>query len=265
MGAIVFILFCLGVLIGVILLIYGLSKPQSPQKSTRPIVLRERGEIMRREQPRLPETLDTEFIEHELVEFRQSPNIISIYIDSLFKRFRTEQERKVLEKLIHYNDTVARGIASQAEIMRQKAELEEAITTYDIAKDTEIRVLKHTDAKVSIKESLAQREANIREANLRGQKPAPAKEESQKQKMTEKQVREKKVSRFHTVADDEIAMDEAQAQKLRELDERESKEVGEVENNINLSPAEKQRRLEEIDARYFNLRKKILTTPGGRT
>ena len=39
MGALVFILFCLGVLIGVILLIYGLSKPHAPQKSTRAIVL----------------------------------------------------------------------------------------------------------------------------------------------------------------------------------------------------------------------------------
>ena len=86
-----------------------------------------------------------EFIEHELdQEFRQSPNIISIYIDSLFKRFRTEQETGGAGNwLTHYNDTVARGIASQAEIMRQKAELEEAVTTYDIAKDKEIRELKH--------------------------------------------------------------------------------------------------------------------------
>lgn len=265
MGTLVFILFCLGVLIGVILLIYGLSKPQSPQKSTRAKVLRERGEIMRREQPRLPETLDTEFIEHELEEFRQSPNIISIYIDSLFQRFRTEQERKVLEKLINYNDTVARGIASQAEIMRQKAELEEAITTYDIAKDTEIRVLKHANAKLTVEESLAQRRANIREADLRGQKPAPAKEESQKQKMTEKEVRDKKVGRFHIVVDDEIAIDEAQAIKLKELAEKKIKEIAEVKSNDNLPPAEKQRQLQEIEARYLNLRKKILETTGGRT
>ena len=199
------------------------------------------------------------------MEFRQSPNIISIYIDSLFNRFRTEQERKVLETLINYNDTVARGIASQAEIMRQKAELEKAITTYDIAKDTEIRGLKHTDAKVAIKESLAQREANIREANLRGQKPTPTKEESQKQKMTEQDVRQKKVSRVYTVADDEIAIDEAQAIKLKELAEKKIKEIAEVKSNDNLPPAEKQRQLQEIEARYLNLRKKILETTGGRT
>lgn len=220
-------------------------------------MVRKRGEIMRRDQPQLPQTLDAEFIRHELEEFRRSPNIIAAYIDSLFLRFRTKQERMVLEKLIKYNETVARGIASQAEIMRQKRELEEAVTAYNISKDAGIRELKHADAKLAIKESLAQREANIREANLRGRKPERDQAKEDKTRRTPEEVRAEKEHKFDYRAQDIIAEQLAKDGKIRDLDQLEQEELKGIREDSGLTAKEREEAIYRAQTKYANLRAKI--------
>lgn len=220
------------------------------------------------EHPLSRRQIDENYYKEQILELRNSPNVINDLFIKWKSRFKSRQERAMLRELEEWYNSVKTLSGAQADALMERMRAQDARIDFDTSNTEAYRGERKETKILTLQAENEDLRARIAEAKRRqgGPKEEPAGKEPQKpKKMTEEDVRKQKVKRFHTVADDEIAMDEAQAKKLRELDERESKEVGEVENNPNLSEVEKQRRLQEIDARYLNLRKKILTTPGGRT
>lgn len=219
------------------------------------------------EHPLSRRAIDENYYKEKILELRNSPNVVNDLFIKWKTRFKSRQERAMLGELEEWYNRIKTLSGAQADAMLERMRAQDARIDLETANKPEYKE-ERKDTKILTQQAENEElRARIAEAKRRqgGSKEELAAKEPQRPKRTEEEVRQKKVKYFHTVADDEIAMDEAQAQKLRELDEREGKEIGEVENNPNLSEAEKQRRLQEIDARYLNLRKKILTTPGGRT
>ncbi|MBU4400998.1 MAG: hypothetical protein KKE86_16915, partial [Planctomycetes bacterium] len=256
----------------VILLIVYFSMPGKGQQESenKAIVIKAQGrtEMSVYDDPNIPKNFDVTFFKERILKIRKSPNLVHDLFTAWETKFKSRQEKKILREIEDWYKHVKNISEAEAEALMARMDADDAQTDYLTSKTQEYQGARKKRRVLHVQADNADLEARIAEAKRRkeGPKEEPAGKEPQKpKKMTEEEVRQKKVSRFHTVADDEIAMDEAQAQKLRELDEKESKEVGEVENNLNLSQREKQRRLQEIDARYLNLRKKILSTPGGRT
>lgn len=215
------------------------------------------------EHPLSRRAIDENYYKEKILELRNSPNVVNDLFIKWKTRFKSRQERAMLGELEEWYNRIKTLSGAQADAILERMRAQDARIDFETANKPEYKEERKETKILTQQAENEELRARIAEAKRRqgGAKEEPAEKEPQKpKKMTEEEVRQRKVSRFHTVANDAIAIDEAQAKKLRELDERESKEIEEVENNINLSPAEKEKRLEEIDARYFNLRKTILTT-----
>lgn len=270
MGALVFFLFCLGVIIAVICIIIYLSSPKKEKKINGLVVLKREEKDMKSEDdhPLMKRGMDDNYYKEKILELRDSPNFITDIFIKWKTLFKSRQELAMLGRLEEWYNSIkavsgAKADATQEMIRAHVAQIDlGAVKTQKYEEERgETKIL---EAQAENEELRARRaEAKRRQEGPKEESPAPS--EAPKPRPTEEEVRQRKVSRFHTIADDEIALDEAQAQKLKELNERKMKDEDRVYNDQNISEPERQRQLREIESRYINLRKKILTTTGGKT
>jgi len=254
------------------LLIVSFSLPEKGNKESgnKEMVIKTQGnkEMSVYDNANMPKTIDETFFKESLLEVRKSPNLVHALFIAWEARFKSNQEIKILRKLGDWFKQIEKiSDAEAAALLARMRALEARIDIETVETPKYVGVRKETKI-LNQKAENEELRARIAEAKRRQEGPKekpPEKEPVKREKPSEDDVRKMMVGRYHTAINDEIAIDGAVGEELRKDSERKLKEIKEVENDPNLPPTEKQRQIHEIETRHFNLRKKILETPGGRT
>lgn len=118
----------------------------------------------------VPNQFDQPFILEQLEKIKNSPSLISNYKRQLQTRFSLESQRRVIDKMVQYNQTISQGIRSQTEITRSRKELLEAERELLIAEENhaevsdeiEIKKLDREIRKLDRQEQVAQKKQSIK-------------------------------------------------------------------------------------------------------
>ncbi|RJR32820.1 MAG: hypothetical protein C4567_17810 [Deltaproteobacteria bacterium] len=208
-------------------------------------------------EPKIPNTLDVEFIIKECAKVRNAPNMLEAYYQRLRSNFYTEQERSILQKIINYSEILRKGIASRKEILREKRELEDEITAFNISKDEGLRKLKQESAILAEKAKHAEYHAIIREAELRGKERPEEARKKGKLKPTPEKFRDDRIKRLINKARDKRAEVGAIDEVLREVESDAQNDEKRILGDPNLTEEQRKEELYRSRTKYANLRAEI--------
>jgi hypothetical protein len=270
---IVYLLFCIGVLIGIACIIIFLSSPSKEKEAakTTAIVIRGKTEMEKYgyDNLDLPATLSEEYIERRWRELQSDTNMLNKWWTALEVKFHTKQQIKFIEAQREKLEAVGRFARAKAETYRAGTDARNAETDFHVAGKPEYQNLRAKREISGVKADVAENEVRIAEAVRRkvaARERRQTGEETKKPKITREKWREKMVADLNTVIDDELAFQGAITDKLRDLDKKRRTWEEEILNDTRLSQEESERQLRDIEAVYINLRNKILTAkPRGRT
>jgi hypothetical protein len=251
-----YLVLCVIVLFGMALVIYGISnlggvKKQKKEESSRSGS--KNTEMVARLDSQMPARFDPDFIQRKMADLQHSPNLLDASFKSLEMRFRSKIEMKVLEKIKDYNEVIASGISSEAEINQALAELEQA--KYQLAKerDPSYRQLKWENDRLELEESIAQRKHTI--GQLSGGS-AGVRSGSGKS-VSPEEYRQRDLNRMDVKAEDMLAQDNWRRTQLGRLDDSLREELAEVAGKP-WPEEEKKKQCWQIKARYAALKDEIL-------
>ena len=262
MGAVVFILFCLGVLVGVILLIVYFSLPEKKQQEpgNKAMVIKAQGrtEMSVYDDPNIPKNFDENFFKERILKIRNSPNVVHDLITAWETKFKSRQEKKILREIEDWYNHIRNISEAEAGALLATAAAKDARTDLLTSEKEEYQVARGNLKVRTVQADLADVDARIREAEARGRPPEKAAgKEEEKKKPTPKEW----IARLEKVINQQIGditrIDSLVAEHFTALADKEKEEKGQVDTNPLLSPEEKAERKREINARYRNLRDDI--------
>jgi len=272
---IVYILFCIGVLIGVACIIIYLSSLRKKDEAQVNTAIQKRGatEMVKYKYDNfdLPHELSEEYIERKWRELQSNTNMLNKWWTALEARFHTRQQVSFIEAQRRKLEVAEKFARAKANAYIAGKEARDAETDFNVAGRKDYQDSRAKREIISVKADIAEYEAKIAEAKRRKkgppeEKPPEPEKGARRPKMTREAWRQKMVNDLNTSIDDEMAVHGAINEKLAELERNRRQWEEDIVGDQNLSQKEVEQRLQDIEAVYINLRKKILTAkPRGRT
>lgn len=174
MGTLVFILFCLGVLIGVILLIVYFSLPEKKQAAgNQTRVIREQGgtEMSVYDDPNIPKNFDVTFFKERIFKIRNSPNVVHDLITAWETRFKSRQEKKILREIADWYNHIKNISEAEEGALLATAAAKDARTDLTTSEEAGYQEVRGKRKVRGVQADLADLDARIREAEARGRPP----------------------------------------------------------------------------------------------
>lgn len=259
MGAIVFILFCFGVLAAVIcIIIYFSSSGNAKAAQSVTTAIQKRGDTAMDKydyHPVKERSVDDNYYKEKILELRESPNMINDLFLQWHSRFKSRRERGMLKELEEWYTQMKTLSGAQAAAMLERMRAQDARIDLETA-NTKEYLEERKDTKI-LTQRADNEELRAKIAEAQGRQKQGAAGKQDRTKRSAEEVRTNKEKWFDERMKDKFSELKSKDAARKRADLWEQEELDELDADETLTPEERDEKKYKVKVRYSNMRDEI--------